>query len=113
MGTAGEARPHDRVLKMITSWAADYLLRGDQLGSIEPGKLADMVVLDRDYMTVPVEEISEIQPQVTILDGRIIYVHRQFAEEYNLRPSGAVVSTYQELISRRKPAKFRLAGGGG
>ena len=93
----------DRVtaLKMITSWAADYVLKGDKLGSIEPGKLADLVVLDRDYMTIPEEQVSEIQPQITMLDGEVIFVHPNFAEEYNFRPSGALVTTYQELLAKR------------
>ncbi len=98
--------PQERVdritaLKMITRWAAEYVLKEDKLGSIEPGKLADMVVLDRDYMTIPTEEVSEIQPQITVLDGKIIYVHPQFAEEYDFRPSDALVVTYEELQTRR------------
>ncbi|MDA2934444.1 amidohydrolase family protein [Acidobacteria bacterium AH-259-D05] len=98
--------PQERVdrttaLKMITRWAADYVLKGDKLGSIEPGKLADLVVLDRDYMTIPAQEISEIRPQITVLNGKIIYVHPQFAEEYNLKSSSAIVATYEELQARR------------
>jgi len=89
------------VLKMATRWAADYVLKGDHLGSLEPGKLADLVVLDRDYMAIRDEAVSEIRPQVTIFDGKIVFVHPQFAEEYNLRPSRAIVSTYEELKARR------------
>ena len=98
-------------LRTATRWAADYILKGDKLGSLEPGKLADLVVLDRDYLTIPDEDVSEVRPQVTIVDGKIIYLHPQFAQEYNLRPSGAVVGTYEELKARRKPGGF--AGGGG
>jgi len=90
---------------MITRWAADYTLREDQIGSIEPGKLADLVVLDRDYMSIPVEEVSEIQPQLTIVDGEIVYVHPEFSEEYDWRPAGAVVASFQELKTRRNPAQ--------
>lgn len=93
----------DRVtaLKMITRWAAEYVLKSSQLGSIEPGKLADLVVLDRDYMSIPVEEVSKIRPQMTVFDGRIVFVHPNFAAEYNLRPSGAVLQSYEELTKRR------------
>ena len=45
----------------------------DLLGSIEVGKLADLVVLDRDYMTVPVEEIRNLRSVLTMVDGRIVY----------------------------------------
>ena len=98
--------PQERVdrataLNMITRWAADYVLKGDKLGSIEPGKLADLVVLDKDYMTIPEEEVSEIRPRMTMLDGDIIYLHPQFAQEHNLRPAGAIVASYEELIARR------------
>ena len=99
--------PQERVdrttaLRMYTRWAADYVLKGDKLGSLEPGKLADLVVLDKDYMTIPEDEIKNIQPQLTIFDGRPVFVHTNFAQEYNWRPKGAVISTYKDLIARRK-----------
>ncbi len=98
--------PQDRVdrptaLRMLTSWAAVYVLRGDKIGSLETGKLADLVVLDQDYLTVPEDTIEQIQPQLTVFDGKIIFVHSRFAEEYNLKPAGALISTYPELIKRR------------
>ncbi len=88
-------------LKTITQWAADYMLKGDKLGSIETGKLADLVVLDKDYMTIAVEEIGTIQPQLTIFDGRIVFVHTDYAREHNLKPAGAVIGTFKELFARR------------
>lgn len=45
----------------------------DVLGSITPGKLADMVVLSRDIFTIPPEEISDTQVDYTIFDGRVVY----------------------------------------
>jgi predicted amidohydrolase YtcJ len=43
------------------------------IGSIRPGMLADMLVLDRDYLTVPTAEIKDILPVATIVNGRIVY----------------------------------------
>ena len=43
------------------------------LGSLEVGKLADLVVLDRDYMTVPVAEIRKIKPTITMVGGKVVY----------------------------------------
>jgi predicted amidohydrolase YtcJ len=108
--------PQERVdrptaLKMFTTWAADYVLKGDKLGTIEKGKLADLVVLDQDYLTIPADDIVKIQPQVTVFDGKIVFVHTSFANEYNLRPAGAVVSTYADLVKSRKP-RFGVGTGG-
>jgi predicted amidohydrolase YtcJ len=44
-----------------------------RLGAIKPGLLADMLVLDRDYLSVPVDEIKDIRPVATIVDGEIIF----------------------------------------
>ena len=45
----------------------------NNLGSIQPGKLADLVVLDRDYLTVPADQIRNIKPVMTMVGGRIVY----------------------------------------
>jgi hypothetical protein len=43
------------------------------LGSLEVGKQADLVVLDRDYMTVPVADIKHIHPTLTMVGGRVVF----------------------------------------
>jgi hypothetical protein len=99
-------------LRTVTRWAADYMLKGDKLGSLETGKLADLLVLDKDYMTIPDDQISDIAPQITMVDGKMVYVHTNFANEYSLRPAGAVVSTYQDLRARpRGPGANEGMGG--
>ena len=45
----------------------------DLLGTLEIGKLADFVVLDRDYMTIPADEIRDLNSVLTMVDGRIVY----------------------------------------
>jgi hypothetical protein len=42
-------------------------------GSITPGKLADLVVLDRDIFAVAPQEIADIRPVMTIFDGDVVY----------------------------------------
>lgn len=42
-------------------------------GSLEPGKLADLVVLDRDYLACPEEEIRAIRPLATMVAGRFVF----------------------------------------
>ena len=46
------------------------------LGSLEVGKQADLVVLDRDYMTVPAAEIRRIKPTMTMVGGRVVFEGR-------------------------------------
>ncbi len=92
----------DRVtlLKMITRWAAEYVLKENELGSIEEGKLADLVIIDRDYMSIPKTEMSEVQVLLTMLGGKTVFMNPHFAQEYSLPPGGAVIATYQELQGR-------------
>jgi predicted amidohydrolase YtcJ len=59
----------DEALKMHTIWAAEMQFAEDERGSIEVGKLADLVVLDRDYLTCPEDEIKDIEPWKTIVEG--------------------------------------------
>jgi len=42
-------------------------------GTLEAGKLADLVVLDRDIFTIPPEEISGVKVRMTVFDGKILY----------------------------------------
>ena len=42
-------------------------------GSIEPGKLADLVVLSDDIFTIPPEAIEKTRVDMTIFDGKVIY----------------------------------------
>ncbi len=58
---------------MATNWASYYT--GDQkiLGTLEAGKLADLVVLDGDYLTVPEDEIGSLKVLMTVVGGEIVH----------------------------------------
>ncbi len=45
----------------------------DNLGSLEVGKQADLVVLDRDYLRVPAAEIKDIRPTMTMVGGEVVF----------------------------------------
>ena len=60
-------------IKLYTINAAYHSFDEDKLGSIEPGKLADFVVLGEDILTIPTERIKDIPIEMTIVDGKIVY----------------------------------------
>jgi len=60
-------------LYMATNWAAYYTGDEETLGSIEPGKLADLVVIDGDFLTVPEDDLSELKVLMTVVGGQVVY----------------------------------------
>jgi predicted amidohydrolase YtcJ len=52
---------------------AYLVFQESNLGSLQPGKLADLLVLDRDYLTVPADQIKDIKPVMTLVAGRVVY----------------------------------------
>lgn len=63
-------------LRMHTIWAAHMQHADEQRGTIEPGKLADLVVIDRDYLTVDENQIRDIEPVAVIIDGKVVRSNR-------------------------------------
>lgn len=59
-------------LKTHTIWPAYLQFAESERGSIETQKLADMVVIDRDYLKCPESEIKDIEPVITIVNGKIL-----------------------------------------
>ena len=60
-------------IKMFTIWSAEANYLEKSLGSIEPGKLADLVVLDKNPLEVRADQIDDIPVAMTVLDGKIVY----------------------------------------
>lgn len=60
-------------LKAYTAGSAYSVFREDELGTIEEGKLADLVVLDRNLFEVSAEEILQTEVEVTVMDGEVVW----------------------------------------
>ncbi len=71
--TLVETVSREVALTAHTRTNAYILFREDDLGSLEPGKLADFAVLDRDYMTVPEAEIEDLRSVMTVVGGEVAY----------------------------------------
>jgi len=69
----GEAMTREEALKSFTIWAAFGQFEENLKGSLKAGKLADFVVIDRDYMKCPANEIKDIQVLTTVLGGEVVY----------------------------------------
>ena len=83
-GTAvrGPEETPDRAdaLRFYTLGSAWFSFDDKKRGSLEAGKLADLAVLSKDYMTVPVEEVHTIESLLTMVGGRVVYSSGPFAK---------------------------------
>jgi hypothetical protein len=66
-------------LRLYTLGSAWFSFDEDKRGSLTPGKLADLAVLTKDYMTAPVEQIGDIESLLTMVSGKIVYAAGPFA----------------------------------
>jgi predicted amidohydrolase YtcJ len=69
----GQQIRRDEALKLYTANNGWFLREEDRVGTIVTGKLADLVVLDRDYFTVRDEDLKKIRSVMTVVGGRIVH----------------------------------------
>ncbi len=69
----GQQLTRAEALRLFTRNNSWFLRMEDKIGSVEPGKLADLAVLDRDYFTVPDVEIKKIRSVLTIVNGKVVH----------------------------------------
>jgi hypothetical protein len=60
-------------LRMYTTMGSQAMEMEEYIGSLEQGKFADFVVWERDPLTIPSAELREARPDMTILDGRVVF----------------------------------------
>ena len=94
----GPSERTDRIiqLKALTVWGGYYVLREDLLGTLGPGKYADFIVLDRDFLTIPEADIPKIEVLMTVVGGKTMHLNAALASEIGMQPVGA--STWTEPI---------------
>jgi predicted amidohydrolase YtcJ len=68
-----ETPTRQQALRFYTKGSAWFSHDDDARGSLEAGKLADLAVLSKDYLTVPVAEIGDIESVLTMVGGKIVY----------------------------------------
>ena len=72
-------------LRLYTQGSAWFSFEENQRGALAAGQLADLAVLDRDYLTVPLDEIGGTVSLLTMVGGRIVYADGPF-REYEDKP---------------------------
>ncbi|MBI4465658.1 MAG: amidohydrolase family protein, partial [Acidobacteria bacterium] len=70
---ASEALSRQEALWGATLWAAEQLSEEKELGNIMVGKEADLLVVDKDYMTIPPDEIANIKVLLTMVGGKVVH----------------------------------------
>ena len=63
----------ETILYPYTLEGAYSLFKENEIGSLEIGKLADVVILDRNLFQIPKNEIHKALVDLTIFDGKIVY----------------------------------------
>ena len=74
-GTVVNTHPVSREAALIAHTRSNAYLffRENDLGSIQAGRFADLVVIDKDYLTIPADQIKDIKPVLTIVGGRVVF----------------------------------------
>jgi len=70
---ANQRMPREAMLYAYTRNSAHALNMLDQIGTIAPGKQADLVLVDRDVMTIAAEELRETKVLWTMFGGKMVY----------------------------------------
>ena len=70
---SAEAITREQALRLYSSAASRYNFDEARKGTIEPGKLADIVVLSADYAAVPEEQIKDIKVDLTLVGGKVVF----------------------------------------
>ena len=68
-----QALPIETALEIFTINSAQAIGLGDTIGSLEPGKSADFIVLDRNVLEIPSDEIADVKVLKTFFEGRLVY----------------------------------------
>jgi len=80
-GVPAEQRlTREEALRRATVECAWFLDQDGRLGTPEPGKHADLIVLTDDYFAVPDDAIKDIRSLLTVVDGRVVFANGEFED---------------------------------
>ena len=71
-GTAESVDIHT-ALRSYTAWAARQMFLEDKIGTLEPGKQADIAIWDKDMYTIPSEDLQNLKCVMTVYNGQVVF----------------------------------------
>jgi predicted amidohydrolase YtcJ len=74
-----ETPSREDALRLYTVGSAWFCFDETRRGTLEAGKLADFAILDRDFMSVPVEQIGATASLLTVVGGKVVYAADAFS----------------------------------
>lgn len=81
-----ELLTREDALRLYTAGSAWFAFDDERRGTLEPGKLADVAVLDRDYLSIPAEDLPRLQSLLTLVGGRTVHAQPPFDGVLDSRP---------------------------
>ena len=63
----------EEAVEIYTMHGARAMRMEDRIGSIEPGKLADLIVLERNIFEIPIEDVADTTIRQTYFEGKLVY----------------------------------------
>ena len=110
VANAGQQITRLEALRLYTTGSAWYTFDDQDLGSIEVGKLADLVVLSDDYLTVPEEEIRTLSSVLTIIGGEVVHAAEEYADLLtSVRDLSSLVIPETPVLTQNYPNPFNPA----
>ncbi len=101
-----EAVDQVQLMKMSTSYASRYVLKEKELGTLEPGKFADFVVLSKDYFTILQAQILTVISLMVVMGGKTRVLWEELAKDLGLPAVGPQLKFSFEIPKREDRADF-------
>lgn len=102
----GDPISRESALRAITINGARFLRAEAAIGSLEVGKMADLIVLERNYFEVPEEEIGRQRVLLTMVGGEVVFATDNAQSEFGVTPKFPNLSQTDGQLNRRAMGGF-------